>query len=735
MFTFRRLVEERTVFVSMAKRYENIAVSFDESSNQANYIFSAAMMPVIFIYFEMILRLATGLEWSRSAWMYVLIYSLIAGSLLYLASTLFSYKVNRVIFLVVCGLIGFVYAVYEVYYSFFRAFIDMTAAGEAGNMFRDFLGNIVSCTFKNLHWIILFMLPLALFILLTKKTVRIQRTPFAFKAAVLVFMLVFLGLRSLLIAVNNGEYDDKFYYNEGYDVTISAQKFGLPTSIRLNIKYTIFGRPEAELTPPESTESVDIGELFGTTTAETTTLPAPPTGSGNSSDSTTEAVTTEPFVPVDRVLEINFEQLASSEKNNTIKAMHQYFGSLAPTKTNEYTGMFEGKNLIYITAEGFTDKIIDPQLTPTLYKIATQGFVFNNCYNSLWGGSTATGEYLSMTGLFYNSSACLKKSGGGSDGKARNMYYSLGNTFKREGYETIAFHNHNPKYYSRHLSHPNFGFKFIGANGNYDGYVYSDGITYPTNAWPKSDLEMAQLSTSYYIDSEKPFCAYYMTVSGHANYNWGGNNMSKKHRAEVASLPYSEEVKAYIACNLELELMLKNLIEQLDAKGILDDTVFVLSTDHYPYALSADSLSELYALPKDGILENFDLYRNKFFIWSASMDKPVVVNKYCSSMDIIPTVYNLFGVEYDSRLLMGIDVMSNAAGLVILNTHGSSWNWITDYGYYSTASGSFTPHPGVSVGSDSALRTYVNNMKSIVANKRKYSLAILDNDYYKYVFG
>jgi len=719
----------------MAKRSENIAVSFDESTNQANHIFSAAMMPAVFIYFEIILHMATGLEWSRSSWMYILIYSLIAGSLLYLASTIFNYKVNRIIFLTACGLVGFVYAVYEVYYSFFRAFIDMTAAGEAGNMLRDFLGNIVSCVFKNFHWIILFMLPLAGLFFLTRKTVRIQRSAIPFKAGVLVFMLIFLGLRAGLIAINSGDYDDKFYYNEGYDVTIAAQRFGLPTAIRLNVKYTLFGRPEAELTPPETLESVDIGGLFGTTTPDVTTVPTPPTGTGSDGETSTEAVTKPPFVPVDQILSLNFEQLAANEKNGTIKAMHQYFGSLTPTQTNEYTGMFKGKNLVYITAEGFTDKVIDPQLTPTLYKIATQGFVFNNCYNSLWGGSTATGEYLSITGLFYNSSACLKKSGGGSDGKVRNMYYALGNTFTRAGYETVAFHNHNPKYYSRHLSHPNFGFTFIGANGTYDGWKYDGGITYPSNVWPKSDHEMAQLSTSYYVDSDKPFCAYYMTVSGHANYNWGGNNMSKKHRAEVAHLSYSEEVKAYIACNIELELMLADLIRQFEEKGILNDTVFVLSADHYPYSMSEDSLAELYALPKEGILENFDLYRNKFFIWSASMESPVVVNKYCSSMDIIPTVYNLFGIEYDSRLLMGIDVMSSAEGLVILNTHGSSWNWITDYGYYSTVSGSFTPHPGVTVGSDSALRTYVNNMKSIVSSKRKYSLAILDNDYYKYVFG
>lgn len=692
------------------------------------------MMPVIFIYFEIILRLSTGIGWSREAWMYVLIYSIIAGSVLYILSTIFSYKVNRIIFLASTALIGFVYAVYEVYYSFFRAFIDMGAAGEAGNMLKDFFGNIVSSTFKNIHWIALFMLPFVAALFLTKKLVRISPTSFKMKGGVLAFALLFLALRTMLISINNSDYDDKFYYNDGYDVTIATSRFGLPTAIRLNVKYTLFGRPEAELTPPETLESVDIDQLFGTT-APSTDLPKPPNTDPSGSGDGTTATPEPPFVPVDQVLELNFEQLAANS-SGTIKAMHQYFGSVTPTQTNKYTGMFEGKNLVYITAEAFTDKAISKELTPTLYKMSTEGFIFNNCYNSLWGGSTATGEYLSMTGLFYNSSSCLKKSGGGADSKgARLMYYALGNTFKRADYTTFAFHNHNPQYYSRHLSHPNFGFTFIGANGTYSGVTYKDGITYPTDAWPKSDHEMAQLSTSYYIDSDKPFCAYYMTVSGHANYNFGGNNMSKKHRAEVAHLPFSEEVKAYIACNLELELMLADLVAQFEAKGILDDTVFVLSSDHYPYALSEASLSELYGLPQDNILENFDLYRNKFLIWSSSMEEPVEVNKYCSSMDIIPTVYNLFGLEYDSRLLMGIDVLSSADGLVILNTSGSSWNWLTDYGYYSTASGSFMPHPGVTIGSDSALRAYVNNMKTIVSNKRKYSLAILDNDYYRYVFG
>ncbi len=704
----------------------------------ANHIYTAAMFPLALIYFEVILHFSAKIEWTTSSLMYVLFSSLILGTVLHTISTLFNPRINRIVLLTLMFAVGFVYAIYQVYYSFFSAFIDFNAVGEAGNMFKDFFANIVLYTFKNIIWILLFLLPFAGLLFLTKKIVTVEKTPWNAKAFLISFAVILSLLRIGVVNANTSEGGSKFYYNEGFDPTVSASKFGLVTSIRLNAKYTLFGEPEVEIPGGIETESVDLGQLFGKPTTPQQTQPpvtpgtTTPGDTGTAGGSNTEQETTpppEPFVPVDQVT-VDFNTLIANESNSTIKGYHEYFASVEPTKTNVYTGMFEGKNLIYITAEGFTSKIIDPVLTPTLYKLSTQGFVFKNCYNGIWGGSTATGEYLAMTGLFHDSARCLKISGGGDDGKTRLMYYAIGSTFQRENYNTVAFHNNTFTYYSRNLSHTNMGFsQFIAANDK----NYSAGITYPTSAWPKSDLEMAQLSTSYYLNSDKPFLAYYMTVSGHANYSWSGNNMSKKHRAEVQHLNYSEEVKAYIACNLELELMVKNLIEQLEAAGKLNDTVFVISADHFPYPLSDESLSELYGLPVDGIRDNFELYKNQFIIWSASMTEPVVSDKYCSSMDIVPTVYNLFGIKYDSRLLMGIDLMSDTPGLVILNTQESSWNWLTDYGVYRSGKG-FTLHPGVTVENSSQLDAYIRNMRSVVSQKGNISKQILNKDYYRYVF-
>ena len=352
--------------------------------------------------------------------------------------------------------------------------------------------------------------------------------------------------------------------------------------------------------------------------------------------------------------------------------------------------------------------------------MSTEGFVFENFYTSMWGGSTATGEYAAVTGNFYNTANCLKMCGG------KTFPFTMGAQLRKEGYLTLAYHNHTFDYYGRDKSHPNFGYTYK-AIGN--------GLEMSTNAWPRSDLEMAQVTIGDYINSDKPFHAYYMTVSGHANYNWLGNNMSKKHQDRVAHLPYSENVKAYIACQLEVEDMLTELVKKLDEAGKLEDTVFAMSADHYPYALTDEEVAELYDLPVENLQANFDLYRNGFILWSASMKEPVRITKPASSIDIIPTLSNLFGLEYDSRLLMGTDILSTTDPVVVLNCNGSggSWHWITPYGSYNTKTKKFTMAQGVD-WDETKQNEYVRAMNGIVAAKRAYSLKILDNDYYKYVF-
>jgi phosphoglycerol transferase MdoB-like AlkP superfamily enzyme len=422
--------------------------------------------------------------------------------------------------------------------------------------------------------------------------------------------------------------------------------------------------------------------------------------------SSTEKTTPLPSInTIPNVLNIDFNKLAKQESNSKIKAMHEYFSNVVPTNKNQYTGMFQGYNLIMITAEGFSPYAVNKEVTPTLYKLTHEGFVFNNFYTPLWWASTSDGEYVACTGLIPKSGVTSFYLSG-----SNSMPFALGNQFKSLGYDTNAYHNHTYTYYKRHISHPNMGYDYKGV-GN--------GLNI-TERWPESDVEMMEVTIPEYID-QKTFHTYYMTVSGHMNYTFMGNSMSTKNKAVVDGLPYSMEAKAYLACNVELDRALKKLIEELEDKGIADKTVIALSADHYPYGLEKDKIDELAG---HEVETNFELYKNHFILWTESMTKPIQVDKVCSSLDIMPTLCNLFGLPYDSRLFMGSDIFSTADPLVIF----SNRSFITDKVMYNSKT------KKVSYLTDAKLPdNYIKTMNQIINNKFVISESILNEDYYGYL--
>ena len=240
--------------------------------------------------------------------------------------------------------------------------------------------------------------------------------------------------------------------------------------------------------------------------------------------------------------------------------------------------------------------------------------------------------------------------------------------------------------------------------------------------WPSSDLEMMEASIDDYINSGEPFHAYYMTFSGHYQYNWD-NAMSAKNRDAVKDLPYSEPVKAYIACNLELEYALEYLMQRLEEAGVADKTCIALTNDHYPYGLTEDEYNELAGQTLD---TTFEKYRNSFICYVPGLSENIVVDEYCSTADILPTLLNLFGVDYDSRLLAGTDVLSSGIHVAVL----SDKSFLTKAFRYDAGTETVIPadeNTTVSGKLAEAYRLYVDSRFQLSGN-------ILNSDYYAHVF-
>lgn len=420
---------------------------------------------------------------------------------------------------------------------------------------------------------------------------------------------------------------------------------------------------------------------------------------------------------------IDYVKLHELADNAHQSWLADYIEGVTPTNTNEYTGIFEGYNLIFLTAEGFSTYAVREDLTPTLYRLVNSGFVFENYYVPLWQTSTSDGEYINCTGLIPDGQFSMRESGD------NDMAYSLANFFTADGVNAYAYHNNSLSYYDRYLTHPNLGYNFKCSKlGNLSSSEWG-GQLFPMenpNAWPASDLEMMQGTMAEYLSQER-FHVYYLTVSGHMNYNFKGNAMAYKNKDAVSGMELSENAKAYLACNMELDKALEYLLAQLEAAGQLEKTVICLSADHYPYGMSDEQYEELAG---KSLSEGMDLYRNSLILWNAGMEEePVYVEKACGPMDLLPTLLNLFGFEYDSRMYAGRDIFSDTEGLVIFKDR----SFVTDSLIYTKKGKNaiwLKDAEGNDMVADEFKETYLSNLQQEVKDRYQFSAYILQEDYY-----
>lgn len=652
--------------------------------------------PLSIIYMEMVFKISVLKTLFDSGLFYMFLFSVPAGLLCYILSGFFTDKINRIVSISLIVAISLIYIVQVVYYQIFTTFFALFSINGAGQVLQ-FWYEILAAITNNTAVIAALLVPFLFLLIWGRELIPAQKTARSTRIimsgmAILIQILATLSVR----AADEGELSTYFLYSRSSIPELSVSRFGLLTTTRLDFKHLFFGFEDkkgepSKIVPVPSGKSSSDGPENVKNTAEGSKTEALKNVSAKRSEY--------------NIINLDFDKLIANETDPEILEMHKFFKNVEPTKKNKYTGMYKGKNLIMITAEGFSPYAVNKDVTPTLYKMSREGFRFTNFYTPIWGVSTSDGEYVACNSL-------IPKSGVWSFYVSGRNYmpFCLGNQLGKLGYGTRAYHNHTYTYYHREVSHPNMGYIYKAVGNGLD----------MTKSWPESDVEMIQKTTGEYLGNT-PFHTYYMTVSGHLRYTFDGNAMAAKNKELVKDLPYSEHVKAYLACNIELDRAMGELISRLEKAGVAEDTLIAISPDHYPYGLTNQEIGELAG---HAVEPNFELYKGIFILWSKGMT-PVTVDKPFSSMDILPTLSNLLGIEYDSRLLMGRDIFSDAPPLVVF----SNWSWLTDKARYNSKQRKLIPADGETVN-----KKYTAEIARQVKNKFIYSTKILDKDYYRKVF-
>lgn len=708
---FRAPLIDRSHFVKEDDIIEAVELPEDNKWSQLEARFPVRLTLLFFaaqLIYEVILRLNVDGQFLTVGLFYLSLFCLIRSVFFAAVISILParFKSRAIFFLLV--LLPVIYASQLIYYKFFRTFFVFYSVGEGGQILQ-FLEDIIGKVLRNLPWIILFFIPLIVWRVYLKEKISAmyQKIMKGWRVWLTAGMIMFLLFGSTvgIMAFNrsfNSPWEHYFLENE---ILTGTNQFGLLTAMGVDISHLIYPRSaiiQDDLIP----DPIDPPK------------PIKPTISDPSSDPT-ESEAPPPVIRYPNILPIDFEArllndgvddgslpvLMGKSRADLVSYLDLVFSRTQPSYTNDHTGRGQGFNLIFVTAESFSKYCIDEELTPTLWMMYHEGVHFENFYVPVWTVSTLDGEYAGLCGMIPKQGVWTLK-----EAHKNDMAMVPGNMFRRLGYTTYAWHNHTWNYYSRDLSHPNLGYDYRGL-----GHGLS---VVPT--WPESDLEMIE-KTAFEFVNQEPFHVYYLTVSGHANWTKNGNAMSTKHWDTFSHLDLPHEGIAYLAANYELELAMTSLLEQLRDAGIAERTLIVINPDHYPYALEEHSSYE--ALAGKKLNKEFDIYESCALFYHDGIE-PEVVDKYATSLDLLPTIYNYMGVPYDSRFFSGRDIFSDSEAIAIFLGR----SWITEEGRYNALTATFTPHPGRELEDQ---EEYVDRINREVKLRYDTARVVIDSDYYR----
>ena len=347
---------------------------------------------------------------------------------------------------------------------------------------------------------------------------------------------------------------------------------------------------------------------------------------------------------------------------------------------NKYTGIFKDKNIIFVQFEGLDNWLVTENDTPTIYKMMHEGINFNNhfsYYNG--GGSTFNSEFAVNTGfitpLSYTQNAYTFNK--------NNFPHSMAHIFKSLDYSVNAFHMNSGEYYSRTANYKNWGYdKYYGLKDMFD---YQDE-SYTLDR----ELILNETFNKLIFPEEEKFIDYIIAYSGHlpftntkgvckllydedhkpiidetAEENTSDDNEKPISTEVVEREPMTEEQCVRRQAK-ETDYMMQLLIDNLTEKNLLDNTVIIAYSDHYLYTIEDKTILDRYKETSNNLIN-----KTPFFIWSNNIENKTI-NKVTSQLNILPTVLNLWGINYNPNNYIGTDALdSNYEGIVFFSDY--SW--------------------------------------------------------------
>ncbi len=376
------------------------------------------------------------------------------------------------------------------------------------------------------------------------------------------------------------------------------------------------------------------------------------------------------------------------------------------TKSNKYTNVFEGKNIIMIHAESVQNFVIDltingREVTPNLNKLAKESLYFSSFYPQISTGTSADTEFTCETGLLPSTSGIAFVS------YFDRKFESIPSILSNKGYYTFSMHANNREYWNRNVMHMNLGYKdFYAKESLYVTEENSIGLGLSDKDFFNQIIPLL----NNIKQNNKKFFGTIITLTNHSPFD----NIDKYGEFDV-TMPYSytdeygseiegtapyldgTEMGNYIKSVHYADEALGEFFQLLETNGLLENTVIVLYGDHEA-KIGKNQFNLLYNYDPvtNGIIDleepgfisfenyKYDLIKNTpLMIWSKDSEYKGKVTDVMGMYDVLPTLANMFNFEY--TYAMGHDVFSNNEKIVIF----PNGNFITNKVYYNSLRGDY----------------------------------------------
>ena len=641
-------------------------------------------IPLLLI--EIIFRLVSGyslldLSLLRIGIGLIFITSLITYFLNYLNNTL-----TRIIqFILVCC--ASIYTTAQLgFYNFLGMYISFQESSQMGAV-TDYIKDFVS-SFKPAYFLpilVMFIFPFVA-VIIRKKCGYLKKVSIKNNTLISVLLLIlsasmYYGTLTLKV------FNDKFQTTSNKDLfltvsntTNSITKFGSSTFALLDIRQKFF--------------PISVQESYVSL-------------SGKNKQNTSSE-----FEEIMGISDVDWEKIKSATDDEDYQALNEYFTSLSRAHKNEYTGMFEGKNVIFILLESVNDIIVEyPEYYPNFAKILEHSYYFKNNYSPRNACATLNNEFSGMTSVYSVAKVCT-----GKEYVQNNYFQSVFNIFNKRDYTTFSAHDYTEHYYPRREFHANLG------SGEYYG-VEELNIPYSDEYinWANDDEFLAEVLKIIQNkrSNGKQFMTWLTTVSSHQPYNTS-SIQGDKYLEMTKGTKIPDDVRRYMSKLKIVDNALGVLINGLESQGILEDTVIVLYGDHYPYGLSTDHLNQVLPYDTD---EDKNAEKVPFLIYNSELEKKVF-EQYTTYVNILPTVANLMGLDYDPRLMLGNDLLSTSYESLVVFADGS---WKNENAYYDASSNKVVHYNEKYTEED------INNITQDVSTKLKVSTKAIETNYYAFI--